>query len=133
MKVTTPNPALLPSYETLLRGENAFTAWRRELNTIRNKKQQIERRDDDQMSDGYVALCNQLSQSELRLMDDLSEIVATARRIVSEADNAELLTTCNCLNRDRNLAEAAADAAIGNGEYWEAAPALYARGEEEVI
>jgi hypothetical protein len=123
MKQVTPNPALLPSYETLLRGHAAFTEWWRVMVTIKNSRKALDWRadKDEQMSDGFVALSNHLAQSELSAAEKINNIVEVCRQIVAEADNAELINACNCLNRERNIAEAAADAAIGNGECWNAA------------
>ncbi len=108
----------LPVDETLARLEGLFHSRRAVMNTARNRRIRLEAFDDRyseedwQISDVRIRAANELTQAEMKLADYEKEIIEVARLIVAEANNAELITSCNCLNRERNIAETAADAEI---------------------
>jgi hypothetical protein len=97
---------LLPSDETLDRMERLFTDRRREIITAKNRRIRLaafdERFADEswRMSDGRIRLANELTQAEMKLAENLSQIVEVAGQIYAEHAAAELI----------RLREAAADA-----------------------
>jgi hypothetical protein len=83
----------LPTKSTLDRMDDVITKRRHLLVTIRNKERELSRLTDkdDQMSDRFVSLSNQMHQAQLRLADNLREIVEVAGQIHDEYAAVEII------------------------------------------
>jgi len=86
----------LPTQDTLDRMEQLFTDRRREMITAKNRRIRLaafdERFADEnwQISDGRIRLANELTQAEMKLAENLSEIIEVAGQIYAEHAAAEL-------------------------------------------
>jgi flagellin-specific chaperone FliS len=83
----------LPCESTLDRMRNLFMGRQLELVTIKNKQREMSRLEDleMQMSDRYRYLSNQMTQAELRLANNLREIVSVAGQIRDEYAAVEIV------------------------------------------
>ena len=80
----------LPCKDTLDRMEELFTVRRRELILIKNRKNQLAVSMEG--SDRSVRISNDLAQAEMRLAENLAQIVEVAEHIVSENRAGEIVT-----------------------------------------
>ncbi len=86
----------LPAEDTLDRMERLFTDRRREMITAKNRRIRLAAFDerfageDWQMSDDRIRLANELTQAEMKLAENLQEIIAVAGQIIAEYAAADL-------------------------------------------
>jgi len=83
----------LPTNGTLDRMEDPITTRRRELITIKNKERELSRLANLnwEMSDRFVRLSNETNQAQLRLAENLKQIVEVAGHITAEYAAVEII------------------------------------------